>query len=225
MVGIASEPSYTEAYGDENVGNGISADGSTVVGEVAVAVGDGYGGYTYVPFAHTQDGGIVTLTPPCFPYASGSAEDASADGARVVGTVSPCGDTPSEAFLWEPGTGLFLNLTQHFRDLGLLPADAYLTDAVAISDDGTTIAGNGSWAAEAYPWVATIPLTPTCGSTDFDGDGDEGTDADIEAFFSAIGGGICPTGTCGSTDFDGDGDEGTDADIESFFRRLGGGPC
>ena len=66
---------------------------------------------------------------------------------------------------------------------------------------------------------------PVCGSIDFDGDGDEGTDADIEAFFAAIGGGICPTGTCGSVDFDGDGDEGTDADIEAFFRVIGGGTC
>jgi len=69
------------------------------------------------------------------------------------------------------------------------------------------------------------PPDDTCGSTDFDGDGDEGTDADIEAFFAVIGGGTCPTGTCASIDFDGDGDEGTDADIEAFFRLLGGGPC
>jgi len=64
-----------------------------------------------------------------------------------------------------------------------------------------------------------------CGSTDFDGDGDEGTDADIEAFFSVLGGGACPTATCGSTDFDLDGDQGTDADIESFFRAIGGTGC
>jgi len=64
-----------------------------------------------------------------------------------------------------------------------------------------------------------------CGTTDFDGDGDEGTDADIEAFFIVLAGGTCPTGTCGSIDFDGDGDEGTDADIEAFFRKIAGGPC
>ena len=63
------------------------------------------------------------------------------------------------------------------------------------------------------------------GSIDFDGDGDEGTDADIEAFFVVLAGGVCPTGTCGSIDFDGDGDEGTDADIEAFFRKLAGGGC
>ena len=65
----------------------------------------------------------------------------------------------------------------------------------------------------------------TSGSTDFDGDGDQGTDADIEAFFAVIGGLPCPTGSCGSTDFDGDGDQGTDADIEAFFAAIGGAGC
>jgi hypothetical protein len=58
---------------------------------------------------------------------------------------------------------------------------------------------------------------------DFNGDGDLGTDADIEAFFACLGGNCCPT--CGSADFNGDGDVGTDLDIESFFRVLAGGPC
>jgi hypothetical protein len=67
---------------------------------------------------------------------------------------------------------------------------------------------------------ATIELA-CC--ADFDGDGDVGTDADIEAFFACLGGDCCPT--CGSADFDGDGDTGTDADTEAFFRVLGGGAC
>jgi hypothetical protein len=62
----------------------------------------------------------------------------------------------------------------------------------------------------------------TC-SSDFNGDGDIGTDADIEAFFACLGGSCCAS--CGTADFNGDGDIGTDADIESFFRVLGGGPC
>jgi hypothetical protein len=64
---------------------------------------------------------------------------------------------------------------------------------------------------------------PLCGSADFDGDGDTGTDADIEAFFACLGGNCCVT--CGTADFDQDGDTGTDADIEAFFRVLGGGNC
>jgi hypothetical protein len=60
-------------------------------------------------------------------------------------------------------------------------------------------------------------------SADFNGDGDVGTDADIVAFFSCIGGDCCRT--CGSADFNGDGDVGTDADIEAFFSVLAGGAC
>jgi Subtilase family len=60
-------------------------------------------------------------------------------------------------------------------------------------------------------------------TADFDGDGDTGTDADIEAYFACLAGNCCPS--CGTADFNLDGDTGTDADIESFFRVLGGGPC
>jgi hypothetical protein len=64
-----------------------------------------------------------------------------------------------------------------------------------------------------------------CGSADFNCDGDVGTDADIEAFFSCLAGN-CPAAPCASgADFNGDGDVGTDADIEAFFRVLAGGTC
>jgi|GEM_PF-7032692 len=64
-----------------------------------------------------------------------------------------------------------------------------------------------------------------CGTSDYNGDGDFGTDADIEAFFACLGGSCCETCYTGGADFNADGDTGTDADIESFFRVLGGGPC
>jgi hypothetical protein len=78
------------------------------------------------------------------------------------------------------------------------------------------------------PPVLTITYTaggPTCGTADFDGDGDVGTDADIEAFFACLAGNCCPTCFELGADFNGDGDVGTDADIESFFRVLAGGEC
>jgi hypothetical protein len=62
----------------------------------------------------------------------------------------------------------------------------------------------------------------TC-TADFNGDGDVGTDGDIEAFFACLAGTCCAT--CASADFNGDGDLGTDADIEAFFRVLAGGTC
>ncbi|HYE61739.1 MAG TPA: PQQ-dependent sugar dehydrogenase [Phycisphaerales bacterium] len=61
-----------------------------------------------------------------------------------------------------------------------------------------------------------------CGTSDFNHDGDVGTDQDIEAFFACLGG-TCPAGE--DSDFNGDGDIGTDQDIEAFFRVLGGGWC
>jgi hypothetical protein len=64
-----------------------------------------------------------------------------------------------------------------------------------------------------------------CGTSDFNGDGDFGTDADIETFFACLGGDCCPRCFCQYSDFDGDGDFGTDADIEAFFRVLAGGAC
>jgi hypothetical protein len=73
------------------------------------------------------------------------------------------------------------------------------------------------------PSVARIVQVVTGCSQDFNGDGDFGTDQDIEAFFACLAGGCC--NTCVTSDFDGDGDHGTDQDIESFFRVLGGLPC
>jgi hypothetical protein len=66
---------------------------------------------------------------------------------------------------------------------------------------------------------------PSCGTADFDGDGDIGTDSDIESFFACLAGACCTTCYSGGADFNADGDVGTDADIESFFRVLAGGPC
>ncbi len=61
--------------------------------------------------------------------------------------------------------------------------------------------------------------------SDFNGDGDFGTDADIEAFFACLAGSCCPACDPNGADFNGDGDVGTDADIEAFFRVLAGGNC
>jgi hypothetical protein len=60
-------------------------------------------------------------------------------------------------------------------------------------------------------------------SADFNGDGDVGTDSDIESFFACLAGTCCAT--CGTADFNLDGDTGTDSDIEAFFRVLAGGAC
>jgi hypothetical protein len=88
-----------------------------------------------------------------------------------------------------------------------------------------TVVDNGSLDDTDEVVVTVVPPTGGCGTADFDGDGDTGTDADIEAFFACLAGSCCPTCFTGGADFNGDGDTGTDADIEAFFRVLAGGPC
>jgi hypothetical protein len=67
-------------------------------------------------------------------------------------------------------------------------------------------------------YVGAAPVRG-CFTPDIDGDGDIGTDADIEAFFACLASG------CPKADFNRDGDIGTDQDIEAFFRVLAGGRC
>jgi hypothetical protein len=102
----------------------------------------------------------------------------------------------------------------------------YDVDGNGTYEDPTVAGGNANSPDEAYNvilYVGNVTIPVTCGSADFNHDGDFGTDADIEAFFACLAGNCCAT--CGSADFNGDGDIGTDADIEAFFRVLAGGAC
>jgi hypothetical protein len=115
------------------------------------------------------------------------------------------------------------------RQLGGLVLSAricYDTNADSIFEDPTVIGNNAASPDQAYNVVLFVGFTPValqCGTSDFNNDGDSGTDADIEAFFGCLAGDCCPT--CQTSDFNGDGDFGTDADIEAFFRVLAGGNC
>ena len=83
----------------------------------------------------------------------------------------------------------------------------------------------GGYAGSRGAGVVTILSHSSCGSADFNCDGDIGTDADIEAFFACLAGN-CPAPPCTSNaDFNSDGDVCTDADNEAFFRVLAGGGC
>lgn len=77
----------------------------------------------------------------------------------------------------------------------------------------------GEWSCGPGVGLAIEVRGEVCRSSDYDGDGDAATDADIEAFFACIAGNCCAT--C-SADYDGDGDVATDFDIEAFFSVLTG---
>jgi hypothetical protein len=98
-----------------------------------------------------------------------------------------------------------------------------VTDIQAMGD-GVVIAGLfATIDGRVSHLFAKLDSIHCCGSADFNGDGDAGTDQDITAFFACLAGTCCPA--CGSADFNDDGDVGTDQDIEAFFRVLSGGTC
>ncbi|HYE62276.1 MAG TPA: hypothetical protein VD997_09785 [Phycisphaerales bacterium] len=115
-----------------------------------------------------------------------------------------------------------------------LPANRTFASVLASVDEVRVTTMKPGWFYIANFWQAgfdNVRFTvnggggPQCGPQDFNGDGDSGTDQDIEAFFACLGGSCCSTCWSGGADFNGDGDIGTDQDIEAFFRVLGGSPC
>jgi len=111
-----------------------------------------------------------------------------------------------------------LRTSGHFGNQWL-PACPPATTDLGLAPDMNAIAGQQFL-------TLTLPTpAPDCGTADFNGDSDFGTDADIESFFACLAGACCPTCYPGGADFNADGDTGTDADIESFFRVLAGGAC
>jgi probable HAF family extracellular repeat protein len=113
--------------------------------------------------------------------------------------------------------------------------DAFSTDALGWNLSVAQGATNGDWVAgygvnpegQTQAWVgfAPGPGPVCCCGVDFNGDGDTGTDADIEAFFACLAGNCCAACYAPGADFNVDGDYGTDADIEAFFRALVGSCC
>jgi hypothetical protein len=152
--------------------------------------------------------------------APGSAQTLFDSAGNVVSqSQSSSGVAPPMVFdSTDPLPAGMYYLAQSYADPQLAPnpgADGRWHLRPQLGPDGFTFAGTITVA-----WPSCPP--PPC-SADFNGDGDAGTDADIESFFACIGGNCCAS--CGSADFNNDGDTGTDADIESFFRVLAGGPC
>jgi uncharacterized membrane protein len=216
------------------VPRGISSDGATIVGYADV--GGGYGGGTAIPFRYSDEDGLTLLTSlaDCGAgYGGGEALDASVSslpgGASVVGWFD-CGGS-RRAFLWRPGTGVgtgFMDVQNLLELSGINMGGWTLTDAVAISDDGTVIAGNGNYDSVQRAWVARIPLIigPFCDSIDFNADDLFPDTGDIDDFLSVFSGGPCSNDpNCGDIDFNNDGLFPDTSDIDALLSVFSGGPC
>jgi|GEM_PF-5444761 len=129
------------------------------------------------------------------------------------GSISPASNTGIDQ-------GFGLGPTGDDYTIGIENADG----SAAVFTSGAGL-GTGNVSLLLNSNTSVVSCGPLCGTSDFNGDGDFGTDQDIEAFFACLGGQCCPTCFVGGSDFNGDGDFGTDQDIESFFRVLGGGNC
>jgi subtilisin-like proprotein convertase family protein len=160
---------------------------------------------------------VTTILPPsCDPPVTctapgintGPAAQSPCVGQPVTFGVAATGTAPL-SYQWRKDTNAIGGATDaSYTIASVSQADAGSYDCVVSNSCGS------------LPSVAA-PLRVN--SADFNGDGDSGTDADIEAFFACVAGNCCPT--CGSADFNNDGDSATDQDIEAFFRVLSGGAC
>mgnify|MGYP006266795651 FL=1 len=111
---------------------GISRDGLVIVGQARTPQGE------QVAYRWTASGGMIALGDLPRGEAVATAEAANADGSVIVGA----GRTKrgSEAFLWTEATGMVRLQDVAGIDAAML-GSGWLETAVAISDDGLTVAG------------------------------------------------------------------------------------
>ena len=131
---------------------GISADGSTVVGQSEGPLGP-------EAFRWTQSTGMVGLGDLPGGSFDSLAWDASADGSRVVGFGSF--DTGLEAFIWDETNGMRSIQDMLTDDYGLDLSGWTLGHARGISDDGTVIVGFGDSPSGRQAWMAVVPEPST----------------------------------------------------------------
>ena len=174
----------------ETRANALSADGSTVVGVETLFAFSYFTDAFLLPERRAvlwrEESGWIDLgelqTTSTRRATDTSATDVSGDGTRVIGfaTLTRAIDCSSSCgvdripFLWDEPRGM-RELADVLRlDYGLGFDGWDLGTAVAISDDGTTIIGNGfnpDGVQEA--WRAVLHRNTRHGDIDFDGDVDQ----------------------------------------------------
>lgn len=188
----------------------ISDDGS-------VAIGLDTSGTNNLGVVWRREGGLGHLIGPTHSQYS-SASAVSGDGSVIGGSYYV--DSAEHACIWDL-SGTCIDLSTYLLEHGA-NLDAWMLGSVTgLDQTGNVVVGIGEYLGVARGWIAY--LSPPCLSSDYDHDGDLGTDSDIEAFFACLAGSCCST--CYTADLNGDGRPAGDTDIESFFRTLAGNGC
>jgi hypothetical protein len=99
--------------------------------------------------------------PVLYGTLASGASSVSDDGNTIVGTASYGGSTTSHAMVWRYGGGVF-DVRVLLTHAGLDVSQWWLQNAVAVSADGRTVAGNGLHTLESgvqrqEGWVAYLP--------------------------------------------------------------------
>ena len=145
LMTASFEPVGMPTVGETVFGDGVSPDGSVVVGY------DRPNG----AFEWTQRHGLVLLKDGSGNIIDGNATGASENGQVIVGTAGGAGlDLPATAFRWTAASGAVS-----------IVSSAYRGTANAVSADGTIIAGDYKATSNGY----TSPYTLTNGSLDIVG--------------------------------------------------------
>ncbi len=143
------------------LGFGISADGSTIVGQARTVEFE-------EAFHWTAETGLESLDPLHGTTFFSTARDASADGSIIVGLGEGL-----RAMIWDEVHGMrdLQDLLENEHGLDL--SGWTLQIVFGISDDGTHLAGNGiNPKGDREAWLVTLPRTDIPGQCDADVNGD-----------------------------------------------------
>lgn len=144
MESLENRPEPYIGYYDESEANGVSADGSVVVGRADVILPNDT---HYEAYRWTSGTGIVTLGNPPGTTTS-SAHAVSANGTVIVGQRATPNRIGGEAFRWTSSGGM--------ESLDNRPGAEYFgSDALGVSADGSTVVGRAHFDAgyRAYRWT------------------------------------------------------------------------
>lgn len=142
----------------------ISADGSAIAGQVTIPPDFNHFGCMW-----RSNEPPLLLELPSDGYAT-RPRATSATGTVVAGSRVDWMGTHKATF-WSAATGA-ADLGTYLAAQGLDMADWTLEEIVAVSHDGSTLAGNGTWRNLPRAWIVTgLPAQDAWQPADFNGDG------------------------------------------------------
>lgn len=143
----------TDVRGSFSWANAISTDGSTIVGTTG-----GAGGGRVAAYWDRATGSLHDLGDLPGGSVAGAGWDVSGDGSVMVGRGhSGAGYQP---FIWTATLGMRELSDYLTNDQAMNLTGWVLSEVVAVSDDGNTLVGNGSYQGTQQSWVVTLNAAP-----------------------------------------------------------------